>query len=79
MRAEDMQEILEARPFKPFRLHLTDGEAFDITHPELVMQTRSKLIVDLPPRQGSRIVEHVEHCALMHVVRVEELEAGTPS
>ena len=75
MRFEDIREILEAAPFKPFRLHMTEGKVFEVTHPELVILTRWKLIIGLPQQEGTRVVEHVEHCGLIHVVRVEELQA----
>jgi predicted RNA binding protein YcfA (HicA-like mRNA interferase family) len=79
MRAEEIEEHLQAQPFKSFRLHLTDGKSFDVPHPEFVLLTPHKLIIGMYERRGShRIFEHIEHVSLLHVVRVEELQA-TPS
>jgi hypothetical protein len=74
MRPEDISEHLEHLPFKPFRIHLTDGKAFDITHPDMVIVSRSKVIIGVPRDPRSRIAERVEHCALLHIVRVDELQ-----
>ncbi len=36
MRADDVREYLDQRPFHPFRLHLSTGAFFDIRQPEMV-------------------------------------------
>lgn len=34
MTLERLKEVHQARPFKPFRLHLADGRTLRIAHPE---------------------------------------------
>ncbi len=41
MRPEDMHRFLRRRPFRPFRITLTDGRSYEIHHPELMMVGRS--------------------------------------
>jgi hypothetical protein len=36
MKAESLRETLRAQPFHPFQIHLADGRAFDVEHPEFV-------------------------------------------
>ncbi|MGC8642271.1 MAG: hypothetical protein ACP5XB_20610 [Isosphaeraceae bacterium] len=36
MRVDEIRRAKNARPFKPFRLRLTDGEEIPITHPDAV-------------------------------------------
>ena len=62
MNPHALREHLEAVPFAPFRIHMTDGKHFDITHPDLAMLTRIKLIVGVGPTAG-KLFDHVEHCA----------------
>ena len=76
MKPEDIRELLEAMPFKPIRIHMSDGKAFDITHPDMVIVSRSKVILGVPSEPQSHIADRAEHCSLLHVVRIEELQAA---
>ncbi len=73
MRAEEFLKLLRSRPFAPIRTHLTDGKAFDIRHPDQVLVLRSRIDIGVPAEPDTGILERVEHCSLLHVVRVEEL------
>ena len=33
----DFQELLQQEPFRPFRLHLSNGTMYEILHPELAV------------------------------------------
>lgn len=41
MLAETIRDLLKSSPFRPFRVHMADGESYPIRHPELAF---------LPPR-----------------------------
>ena len=45
MNTEQLLQFLRTRPFVPFRLHLQDGQAFDIRHPELVVVEDDRVIL----------------------------------
>jgi hypothetical protein len=36
MTTEQLRDMLSVHPFRPFRVHLADGRALDIQHPEFV-------------------------------------------
>jgi hypothetical protein len=36
MRAENLQEVIHATPFRPFRLCLADGTRVEVTHPDFI-------------------------------------------
>ncbi len=78
MRAEEFSRLVRRRPFVPFRIHLTDGKTYDITHPELVMVLRSRIDIGVAPDPATGVLERVEFCSLLHVVRVEDLPAASP-
>ncbi len=73
MRPEELKERLTMRPFVPLRIHLTDGQTFDIYHPDRVLVLRGRVDIGVHPDPGSGVLDRVEHCSLLHVVRVEEL------
>ena len=73
MRLEDVQEIVDKRPFEPFRICMTDGRTYDITHPELCLPGRTKVHVAVPESKAKRLIMRVDQCALVHIVRFEPL------
>ena len=76
MRPEELKELLETRPFVPVRIQMTDGKVFDIFHPDAVLVLRGRVDIGIPADDQGRIMDRVEHCSLLHVVRVEELRDG---
>jgi hypothetical protein len=83
MRADELTELLRIRPFVPLRIHMTDGQTYDIRHPDLVLVLRQRVDIGLQPDPTTGVLEGVAHCSLLHIVRVEELppatQAGAPS
>lgn len=47
MNVDQLWNVLKAEPFRPFVIHLTNGRAFRVKHPELVSpsQTGRTLII----------------------------------
>jgi len=67
MNLGDVEELLHAAPFKPFRVHLSDGVFFDVPHGDFAIVTKRKLIVS--PRDQTR--GQAVHISLLHVTRIE--------
>jgi hypothetical protein len=80
MPPEDLAHAIRKRPFEPFRIVLTEGSAYDIRHPDLVMPGRRSAIIGLPrPDDPERLYERYVTVDLLHIVRMEALEpAITP-
>lgn len=72
MRPQDLHEFTRKRPFTPFRIHTTEGLAYEIRHPDQVIVLRSRVVIGVGGGDG--VPDHLEHVALLHVVRIEELE-----
>ncbi len=77
MRPEEFKELLDARPFVPLRIHMTDGKTYDIRHPEFVLVLRQRVDIGIPDDPGIGILDRVEHCSLLHIVRVEPLQPAS--
>ncbi len=73
MRPEDLYEFTRHRPFAPYRLHATDGRTYEIRHPDQVIVLRSRIVIGVGGENG--VPDHIEHVALIHVVRIEELQS----
>jgi len=79
VRPEELVQLLRRRPFIPLRLHTTDGQTYDIRHPDNVIVLRSRVDIGVMPDPGTGVVERVEYCSLLHIVRVEELHTASSS
>lgn len=77
-RIKDVRERLDKRPFEPFRICLTDGRTYDIAHPELCMLGRTTVYVGIPDPKRKRVVMRIDQCALVHIVRFEQLNGERP-
>ena len=68
MNAETIREWLQRRPFEPFELRLSNGEAYQVRHPEVLAIGRNRIAIADP--ETDRFV----HIALIHVNSIEALQ-----
>jgi hypothetical protein len=73
MNYEYFHELLSARPFEPFVVHLSNGAAHAVRYPSCAALTRARLVITDP--DADRIVI----CSLLHIVSVEVLQAAEPA
>jgi len=77
--AADLQELVSARPFAPFRLLLSDGGAVDVRSPEVVLVGRRFGVVGLlDPDATDTLIDRWTTVWYLHVARVEMLVPGAP-
>jgi len=70
--AEDILGLRNAAPFKPFRLHLSDGRTFVVENPDTLWVFRNRVNLAFPAEPGHAL-DREEKIAMVHIVRVEEL------
>lgn len=70
MTLETLRATLTRRPFEPMRVRMSNGEVFEIRHPELATLTKTGLIVVLPEPDGSPS-DRFEVCSYLHIASVE--------
>jgi hypothetical protein len=71
--AQQLKQMVDAEPFKPFRLHMSDGAAYDISNHDSAMVARNSIEVGVNPDPDG-IVERFVRCAIIHITRIEELQ-----
>jgi hypothetical protein len=72
MRPDDVVEMLREKPFRPFRIHLSDGTVYEIRHAELVKVGRSKAMIFFPTMDEPHAVfERYVSASLLHITRLE--------
>ena len=70
MNAETIREYLRRQPFEPFVIRMSNGEAYEIHHPECALVMKTKVIVGYPEEDRSVT------CSLVHINSVEALQAN---
>ena len=74
MRVQELLDVLGQRPFRPFRVHLTDGANFDVRHPELCVPGRGSAFIGLQaPGDPEPVFDRHVIVDLSHIVRIEPL------
>ena len=74
MRADDVADALEPERFRPFLLKLSNGDTYEIKHPEQVIVSRFALTIGTHRRNGHRHFEKVDTVSLLHVVSLVPIE-----
>ena len=70
---------LEDRPFKPFRVHMSDGTKFDVTQPGMVLVGMSSAVLPIEwgeDEEGQRLVRKWRTIALAHIVQFSDINEG---
>lgn len=75
MSAAILKDLLSRRPFEPFRVRLSSGDAYEVRHPEMALLLRNGIYVAVP-NGGDELPEQAVWCSLLHVAAVEPLTAG---
>src|SRR5262249_52273825 len=75
VRAEELRRLLRREPFQPFRVHLADGQVFDIRHPHLQTVGETYLAIGVPESDDpDSIADHTVLVSLPEILRVELME-----
>jgi hypothetical protein len=73
---DTIRELLARRPFSPFRVILSSGDAFEVRHPEFALLIKGGLYVGLPPTVSNGDIELPERavfCSALHLAGVEQV------
>ena len=70
-----IREMLTAKGFKPFAIHTSDGARYDITNHDMVLVGRNAIQIGVG-RDEDGIAERFVRCAILHITRIEELQAA---
>ena len=71
MDKKSFEDLLNAEPFRPFRIHTNGGKTFEVHNPNLVYQLQTQIFFAFPNSdrfalislQNISVVETLEHVA----------------
>lgn len=78
MRREDILAFTRAHPFRPFVIELTNGERYEIRHPDMIVPTLGMATIGVPaPGAVADAADRVVHVSLAHIVKAEYVPSAT--
>ena len=72
MTLETLRAFLTRRPFEPMRVKRSNGEVFDIRHPEMASLARTAMVIVHPDSDGAPS-DKVEYVSYLHISSVETM------
>ena len=78
--AEQIQDRLREKPFRPLRIVGSEGLRFDIYHPDLILVGTHDVMIGHASPANPTVYDRVTRLALIHLVALEDLPlAAAPS
>ena len=76
MRVKDLINRLSDRPFKGFRIHLSDGSLIPVSDPGMIIVGPSSAVVptEFGREQGERVATRWRTVALSHMVQFADMD-----
>ena len=71
--AEQLRELMNEVPFKPFRVFLTNGRQYDVPNHDAAFVTENKFEIGLDLNKKGTAQRSV-NCAIAHIANIEEIE-----
>jgi hypothetical protein len=69
MTLDTIEELLRRRPFEPFRIVTSNGDRYDVRHPEMVLRVKNGVYVGLGGR--GVVADRAAFVSLLHVAAIE--------
>jgi hypothetical protein len=73
--AKEIKELMESKPFRPFKIHLSDGSSYEVTNHDMAMVSRNSVDIGIH-RDPDGVAERFVRCAIIHINKIEELQAA---
>jgi hypothetical protein len=67
-----IRELMQGRPFRPFRIWLSDGSHYDILNHDATFVTKNAVEVGLNIDPDG-FAEYVTRCSILHIAKLEDL------
>lgn len=75
--ATHLRNLMTAKPFKPFRVHMSDGSKHDITNHDMAFVERNTFDVGID-RDEQGFAEDIVRCSILHIVKLEDISRVAP-
>jgi len=74
MTAQQLRDRMNAQPFKPFRVTMSDGRAFDVSNHDAAFVKKNTIEIGTHLDEQS-FVERCVECSILHITSIEDIAA----
>lgn len=71
--AKHLKDMMDAKPFQPFRVHLSDGKAYEVPNHDSAFVKRNEIEIGLELDKDG-IMGRSVRCAILHITQIEQLQ-----
>jgi len=71
--AKDIKELMETKPFRPFKIYLSDGSSYEVSNHDMALVSKNYVEVGIRPDTDG-IVERIVSCAILHISRIDKFQ-----
>jgi hypothetical protein len=72
---KELRERLEANPFKPFTVRLSDGRSYPITNHDMMWVRKNSVYIGINGGADG-LGDYAVQCAILHITSVEDIVPG---
>jgi hypothetical protein len=73
--ADDIYKRIKTQPFIALRIATSDGQTFDVYHPDLVIVGRRSLTVGTPSIENPATFDQETRISILHITALHDLPA----
>jgi len=70
--ALELKARMNAQPFVPFRVCMSDGKPYDITNHDMMFVARNAVYIGVT-LDADDIADRLIQCAILHITRIEDI------
>ena len=76
---DELRERLSEKPFRPFRVALSDGSSHDVPHPEFAWVFGNSIFVGKSGKLPFGLGDYARQLSILHITRIDPLGAKRPA
>ena len=73
--AQQLKERMGEQPFRPFRIKMSNDDAYDMKNHDAAWVLRNAIEIGLDP-DAEGLVSHTRRCAILHIAGIEDIPAS---
>jgi hypothetical protein len=70
-----IKERLEEKPFRPFRIKMSNGESYDVANHDAAWVLRNAVEIGLDP-DAEGFALKTRRCAILHIASIEDIPSS---
>ncbi len=73
--AKDIKERMEEKPFRPFRIRMSNGDVYDVPNHDAAFVKRNVVEIGLD-LDSNGIADNYRRCAILHIATIEDIPSA---